>query len=106
LQHGATLQAFDPEAGPNAQQLIPQLQLANSPEAALQGADALVLLTEWDVFKHPDFATMATHLIDKALFDGRNLYDPATVRDYGLYYEGIGRRKTVSTILNENEISS
>ncbi len=106
LTHGATVQAFDPEAGPNAQRLIPQLHLANSPEAALKGAHVLVLLTEWAIFKQPDFALIAAQLTDKTLFDGRNLYDPPTVQAHGLYYEGIGRRKTVSTILKENEVSS
>jgi UDPglucose 6-dehydrogenase len=65
---------------------------ANSPMAALAGADALVVVTEWKEFRSPDFEAIRAHLKSPLVFDGRNLYDPAQVRAAGLEYYGIGRR--------------
>ena len=67
------------------------VQMAESAEAALQGADALAVVTEWREFRSPDFDHLARTLKAKAVFDGRNLYDPATVRAAGLQYFGVGR---------------
>ncbi len=67
------------------------LTIVSSAAAATEGADALVLVTEWKEFRAPDFAGLATILRDKAIFDGRNIYDPAVVAAAGLAYEGIGR---------------
>ena len=68
------------------------LRYAKSPLAALEGADALLLLTEWKEFRSPDFAAIRTALKLPLIFDGRNVYDPAVVRAAGLEYFAIGRR--------------
>jgi UDPglucose 6-dehydrogenase len=72
------------------------LVLADSPEAALEGADALVVLTEWKAFWSPDFARIKSTLRTPVLFDGRNIYDPLEVEAAGLAYYGIGRGRTIA----------
>ena len=59
---------------------------------ALEGANALIVVTEWNEFRNPDFHLLAKSLKDKVLFDGRNIYDPEKIREHGLVYYGIGRR--------------
>jgi UDPglucose 6-dehydrogenase len=71
---------------------VPALSCAASPMAALAGADALVVVTEWQEFRSPDFAAIRAALKHPLVFDGRNLYDPALVRAAGLEHFGIGRR--------------
>ena len=91
---GATVRAYDPVASTNARAVIDgngRARLAPSAEAALEGADVLAVLTEWLEFRSPDFFHLARTLKAKAVFDGRNLYEPATVRAAGLEYFGIGR---------------
>nr|HPR08669.1 UDP-glucose/GDP-mannose dehydrogenase family protein [Denitromonas sp.] len=76
---GASVQAFDPEAMEEAQRIYgdrPDLTLCGTKEAALRGADALITLTEWQVFRAPDFDLIKERLKDPVIFDGRNLYDP------------------------------
>ena len=68
-----------------------ELVLAGTREAALRGADALIVLTEWQEFKAPDFDTIRTKLKTPVIFDGRNLYDPARMARRGITYYGIGR---------------
>ena len=97
-QAGATAQAFDPEAMEEAQRIYgnrPDLRLMGTKEATLQGADALVIVTEWKHFRVPDFALFKKHLKDMVIFDGRNLYDPALIEENGLAYYGIGRGRSV-----------
>lgn len=91
---GATVRAYDPAAMDNARRLLDgngSVQLVSSARAAVEGADALAVITEWLEFRSPDFDWLARTLRAKAVFDGRNLYDPATVRAAGLTYFGIGR---------------
>ena len=91
---GAKVRAYDPVASTNARILLNgngAVHVAQSAESALQGADVLAVLTEWREFRSPDFGHLARTLKAKAIFDGRNLYDPATVRSAGLQYFGIGR---------------
>ena len=91
---GAAVQAFDPEAMEEAQRIYgdrDDLVLATSPEAALDGADALVTVTEWNVFRSPDFGFIKQHLKQPVIFDGRNLYDPARLHAEGITYYSIGR---------------
>jgi UDPglucose 6-dehydrogenase len=64
-------------------------------EAALQGADALVIVTEWKNFRVPDFALLKKQLKDTVIFDGRNLYEPVRIEENGLMYYGIGRGRSV-----------
>ncbi len=58
---------------------------------ALEGADALIIATEWNEFRTPNFLKMVTSLKNKVIFDGRNLFDIAAIRELGFYYESIGR---------------
>jgi UDPglucose 6-dehydrogenase len=67
------------------------LELVESAEAALDGADVLAIVTEWQEFRSPDFERIRDALRHKVIFDGRNLYDPALVRSFGITYHGIGR---------------
>ncbi|HET8898992.1 MAG TPA: UDP-glucose/GDP-mannose dehydrogenase family protein [Rhodanobacteraceae bacterium] len=95
---GASVQAYDPEAADEAARLYPGqtgLTFCDSPEHALAGADALVVMTEWKAFRSPDFAAIHAALATPVLFDGRNLYDPATVEAAGIAYYGIGRGRSV-----------
>ena len=91
---GASVQAHDPVAMEEARRLYgerPDLRLCASPLQALEGADALAIVTEWKAFRVPDFARMAELLRDRAVFDGRNLYPPELPARYGLHYVSIGR---------------
>jgi len=95
---GAKVRAFDPEARQEAARLYGErhdLVLCNEAAAALQGADALVVVTEWKAFRSPDFARIRAALSQPVIFDGRNLYDPATVEEAGLAYYGIGRGRSL-----------
>jgi UDPglucose 6-dehydrogenase len=95
---GAHVRAFDPEARAEAARIYGQrddLTLCDSPQAALEGADALAVVTEWKAFRSPDFETLAATLRARVLFDGRNLYDPQQVEDAGLAYYGIGRGRSL-----------
>ncbi len=95
---GARVRAFDPEAVREARRLFgdrDDLVLCDSDHAALQGADALAVVTEWKQFRSPDFAALRRTLGDAAIFDGRNLYDPAEVEAAGIAYWGIGRGRSI-----------
>jgi UDPglucose 6-dehydrogenase len=91
---GVRVVAYDPVAMPNAREQLAGnalVTLAPTARDAAEGADALAVVTEWLEFRSPDFEWLARTLQGKALFDGRNLYEPATVRAAGLAYYGIGR---------------
>jgi UDPglucose 6-dehydrogenase len=91
---GAMVQAYDPEALEEAKRIYqgnPSLKLCASPDAALEQADALMIVTEWKEFRSPDFEELSRSLRDKVIFDGRNMYEPAFVRRSGLTYYAIGR---------------
>ncbi|MEO1203356.1 MAG: UDP-glucose/GDP-mannose dehydrogenase family protein [Pseudomonadota bacterium] len=91
---GATVRAYDPEAMSEARRLYADqdgLELCDTAHIALDGADALAIVTEWQEFRSPDFQLLAGALADKVIFDGRNLYEPATVATFGLRYYAIGR---------------
>jgi UDPglucose 6-dehydrogenase len=97
---GARVRAYDPEAQRETRRSYGEradLTLCVQPYEALQGADALVLVTEWKVFRSPDFARIRAALATPVLFDGRNLYDPAAVESAGLAYYGIGRGRSVDS---------
>ena len=87
---GASVQAYDPVAGKNFQHK--SLKVVPSALAALDGADALAIVTEWREFRSPDFAAIKARLKTPAIFDGRNLYDPAQLRELGIEYYPIGRK--------------
>ena len=94
LAAGATVTAYDPAAMHEAQRVLgnePCVRYAQSPNDALEGADALVIVTEWKEFRSPDFELIKERLKQPLIVDGRNLYDPALVRGMGFDYLAIGR---------------
>ena len=94
LAAGATLTAYDPVAMHEAQRVLgekPGIRYAQTPNDALEGADALVIVTEWKEFRSPDFDLIKARLKQPLIVDGRNLYDPALVRGLGFDYLAIGR---------------
>jgi len=96
---GATIQAYDPEAMEECQRIYgnrSDLKLVGTKEAALQGADALVICTEWKAFRAPDFGDIKSRLKSATLFDGRNLYDPAKMQKLGIAYYAIGRGLSIT----------
>ncbi len=96
-QAGARVQAYDPVAMDEARRIYGEredLILADSAMAAVEGADALALVTEWRIFRSPDFETIKRHLREPVIFDGRNIYDPRFLQAMGFRYYGIGRRAT------------
>lgn len=99
ISKGATVTAFDPEGMGNVKELIGnKITYAIDQYDALKGADALLIATEWSVFRNPDFDQMEESLSNKVIFDGRNLYDLQKMIDLGYYYNSIGRT------LIENEV--
>jgi len=94
LARGASIRAYDPVAAHEAQRILgenPRISYAATPMEALDGADALAIVTEWKEFRSPDFDAIKARLKTPLIFDGRNLYEPATPRKTGLEYFPIGR---------------
>jgi UDPglucose 6-dehydrogenase len=94
LMRGGRVTAYDPVAVDEARRIYrgeQRVSFAESPFAALDGADALIIVTEWKEFRSPDFGNLKGRLKQPVIFDGRNLYDPAMVRAAGLEYYSIGR---------------
>ena len=95
---GAKVRAYDPEASHEARRIFGErddLVLCESASSALQGADALAVVTEWKQFRSPDFSRLRSALADAAIFDGRNLYEPTEVEAAGIAYYGIGRGRSL-----------
>lgn len=89
---GATVSAFDPEAMNNVKRLIgDKIEYAENQYEALKGADALIIATEWNEFRTPDFLKIVSSLKSKAIFDGRNLFETSAIRELGFHYESVGR---------------
>jgi UDPglucose 6-dehydrogenase len=96
---GASVRAFDPEAMQQTQLLYPnesKLMLMGTPESVLAGSDALIICTEWQSFKAPDFQLIRQRLKAPVIFDGRNLYDPDRMADKGFTYFPMGRGQSCS----------
>jgi UDPglucose 6-dehydrogenase len=92
IEAGATITAFDPEAMENVKGVIgDKINYANSANEALTDADALLIATEWALFRSPDFKVIESKLKEKVIFDGRNLYKPSDLKSMGFHYESIGR---------------
>jgi len=94
LKRGAAVVAYDPVAMPEARHIYKsekRVAFAESPMEAAKGADAVVIMTEWKIFRSPDFAQLKRTLKEPVIFDGRNLYEPAVVLSQGLEYHPIGR---------------
>ncbi|MFB0494152.1 UDP-glucose 6-dehydrogenase [Mucilaginibacter sp. OAE612] len=93
LAAGATVTAYDPEGMPNVKKLLgDKISYATNRYNALDDADALLIVTEWPVFRTPDFDFMKEKLKSPVIFDGRNLYDLDRMKEYGFYYNSIGRK--------------
>ncbi|HEY0895498.1 MAG TPA: UDP-glucose/GDP-mannose dehydrogenase family protein [Sphingobacteriaceae bacterium] len=103
LKEGATICAFDPEAIQNVRNVIgDRIEYGKDQYSTLEGADALLIVTEWSVFRTPDFDKIGNLLKQKVVFDGRNLYDLQKMIDCGFYYNSIGR-KVIEAWVYENE---
>lgn len=99
---GAEVQAFDPEAMDETQRIYGHrgdLRLMGTKEAALQGADALIICTEWQSFRAPDFNVIKAALKQPVIFDGRNLFDPERLEKRGFTYYAIGRGASINPVI-------
>nr|WP_297347944.1 UDP-glucose/GDP-mannose dehydrogenase family protein [uncultured Glaciecola sp.] len=97
-KYGAIVQAYDPEAMEETQRIYgsrADLKLMGTKEATLAGSSCLVICTEWQAFRAPDFALIKEHVADQVIFDGRNLFEPSLISEYGLHYYAIGRGLSV-----------
>jgi UDPglucose 6-dehydrogenase len=92
LKEGVTLSAFDPEAMKNVREVLGnKIDYAKGQYDALKEADALIIATEWSEFRTPNFPKIAETLKNKVIFDGRNLFDLAAMKEAGFHYESVGR---------------
>jgi UDPglucose 6-dehydrogenase len=91
LAAGANVRGFDPAAMERARALIPDVEYMNDAYEVAAGADALVLVTEWNEFRHLDLARVKQSMRRPVIVDGRNIYDPKVMRELGFTYRGIGR---------------
>jgi UDPglucose 6-dehydrogenase len=93
LEEGASISAYDPEAMEEAKQIFgSRIQLCPNNYVCLEGADALLLVTEWQAFRNPNFERMKSLMRQPVIFDGRNVYEPEHIRELGFTYYGVGRR--------------
>jgi len=98
---GAKVRAYDPEAMDEAQRIYgerPDLTLCDSAREAVQGADALAIVTEWQEFRSPSFEQLKQVLRDPVIFDGRNIYDPEMLKTFGITYYAIGRSNVATAV--------
>lgn len=96
LEHGGTVSAYDPEAMEHVREVFSDtrgLTLVEDSVSALHGADALLLITEWNQFRTVDWASVKNQLKEPVVYDGRNIYDPVSMKENGFEYYGIGRRQ-------------
>ncbi len=92
LSEGVHISAYDPQAMENAKEIFgDRIKYCATPYDCLKGAEALIVLTEWNEFRNPDFEKIGNLMAGKLIFDGRNIYDPVRVKDSGFEYYGIGR---------------
>jgi UDPglucose 6-dehydrogenase len=95
LEQGATVKAYDPEAMPNVKKIFgDKVVFCNSQYEPLEGADALMIFTEWPIFRTPDFDKMNKILKKRLIFDGRNLFEPSQMHELGYTYYSIGRARS------------
>ena len=92
IELGATISTFDPEAMDNVKEIMgDKITYGKNPYDVLDAADALLVVTEWNVFRTPDFDKLGKLLKNKVIFDGRNVYSLEQMKEMGFYYESIGR---------------
>lgn len=93
IKEGATVSVFDPEGMPNVKAIVgDKIIYGETPYDILDDADALLIVTEWSLFRTPDYDQLNEKLKAKVIFDGRNLYDLQKMVDMGYYYNSIGRK--------------
>ncbi|NML22842.1 UDP-glucose/GDP-mannose dehydrogenase family protein [Pseudoflavitalea sp. G-6-1-2] len=98
LKAGAKISVFDPEAMPNVKAVVGDtIEYSENQYDCLEGADALIIATEWNEFRTPNFLKIVTALKNKVIFDGRNLFEGNAVKELGFYYESVGRATAVPT---------
>jgi len=98
LEEVASLCVYDPEAMNNVKNLLgDKVMYSDNQYDCLQGADALIIATEWNEFRTPNFLKIVTALKNKVIFDGRNLFETDAIRELGFYYESIGREIAIPT---------
>ena len=98
LKEGAQLIVFDPEAMNNVKDILgDKIEYAENQYDALKGSDALIIATEWNEFRTPNFLKIVANLKSKVIFDGRNLFDIAAIKELGFYYESVGRTIAIPT---------
>jgi UDPglucose 6-dehydrogenase len=104
LAAGASVCAFDPEAMPNVKQVVgDKIDYAENQYDCLKDADALIIATEWNEFRTPNFLKIVTSLKNKVIFDGRNLFDTGAIKELGFYYESVGRATAIPSGNNHNK---
>jgi len=91
LAEGARIKAFDPKSMEKAKEMLPQIEYCESPYQAAEGAEALVIVTEWNEFKEMDLARIKDLLHQPIIIDGRNIYDPEKMAELGFIYKSVGR---------------
>jgi UDPglucose 6-dehydrogenase len=91
LAAGARVRGYDPVAMDVARRLMPEMQMTDDPYALAEGCDAVVIVTEWNEFKHLDLARVRESMSQPVIVDGRSIYDPPAMRDLGFHYQAIGR---------------
>src|SRR5690349_2345994 len=98
LEAGATVSVFDPEAMNNVKGVVgDKIQYADNQYDCLEDADALIIATEWNEFRTPNFLKIVTALKNKVIFDGRNLFEGSAVKELGFYYVSVGRATAIPT---------
>jgi UDPglucose 6-dehydrogenase len=101
LKEVVSVHAFDPEAMTNVKNLLgDKIRYAENQYECLEDADALVISTEWNEFRTPNFLKMVTTLKRKVIFDGRNLFETSAIRELGFHYESIGRPASIPNHVN------
>jgi UDPglucose 6-dehydrogenase len=99
IKEGASITAFDPEAIRNVKQVLgDKISYSENQYDALQDADALVIATEWNEFRTPDFLKMVVRMRNKVIFDGRNLFDTKAIAELGFHYESVGRNTVTGSL--------
>jgi UDPglucose 6-dehydrogenase len=108
LQERCTVSAYDPAGSENAREILPAsgIEFADNPYEAAQGADALLILTDWEQFRHLDLDCLRGGLNQPIVIDGRNLYDPKRMERAGLLYYSVGRSSPTLKTLNASSIKS
>ena len=101
LAGGAVVRGHDPAAAENARQVLPELSIASTPEAAIQGADAIVIATEWPDFRDLDWAVLRDAAAQPLIVDGRRLLDPGAMRTLGFRYEAVGSKDSSPDAISE-----